>query len=142
MKKGNTLYGVTYYGGAKGYGLVYEAKLPKAGHNEARVTTIHDFAGLDGHGPWTGLTLAKNGTIYGSTIEGGDVGKHGWGAVFSLTPPATKGGSWTEQVLHSFDDKGDGNSPGELLLDRTGTLYGATEYGTKDNTGTLFQIVP
>jgi uncharacterized repeat protein (TIGR03803 family) len=142
VKKGNRLYGVAYYGGAKGYGLVYEAMLPKPGHSQAHVTTIHDFAGLDGHGPWAGMTLGKNGMLYGSTVEGGDVGKNGWGAVFSLTPPATKGGSWTEQVLHSFDDKGDGNSPGELLLDQNGTLYGATEYGTKDNTGTLFQIVP
>jgi hypothetical protein len=44
-------------------------------------------------------------------------------------------------VLHSFDDK-DGNSPGLLLLDRSGTIYGGAQYGAHGNTGTAFQLIP
>ena len=50
------------------------------------------------------------------------------GTVFELTP--TKGGGWTETVLHSFDGT-DGVSPSAgLIFDAAGNLYGTTnEHG-------------
>ncbi len=58
------------------------------------------------------------------------------GAVFELSPPKTKGGKWSEKVLHGFKGVapgaqfGDGASPnGGLVLDSKGALYGTTYFG-------------
>ena len=51
--------------------------------------------------PQAGLTLDKNGNLYGTTNRGGS---YGAGTVFELTP--TAGGGWTEQVLYSFSTNG------------------------------------
>ncbi len=103
---------------------------------------VYSFSGADGRLPYTALTEGKAGMLYGTTIEGGTFGKYGSGTVFSLTPPAGGQTAWTEQVLHSFDDRDDGNSPAKLMLDKIGTLYGVTQYGAGHNTGTVFQILP
>ena len=52
------------------------------------------------------------------------------GTVFELSPPKTKGGAWTEKVLHSFAGGTDGANPnGGLVLDRKGAVYGTAPIG-------------
>ena len=52
------------------------------------------------------------------------------GAVFELSPPKTKGGKWTEKVLHGFKGGTDGANPnGGLCLDSKGAIYGTTPSG-------------
>ena len=51
----------------------------------------------------------------------------------------------TLTTLHSFCDVGcvmDGQTPSVLVMDQTGTLYGATSAGGKFSKGTLFELVP
>jgi uncharacterized repeat protein (TIGR03803 family) len=62
--------------------------------------------------------------------------------VFELSPPRTKGGKWTEKVLHGFKGVapgaqfGDGANPnGGLVLDSTGTIYGTTYFGGNNQKG-------
>src|ERR1700683_1408445 len=52
------------------------------------------------------IVLDAKGTIYGTTEYGGadckGDGIMGCGVVFSLTPPASPGGAWTEDVLYTL----------------------------------------
>lgn len=86
--------------------------------------------------------MGPSGTLYGTTHKGGDFGKYGWGTVFSLTPPAAGQSEWTEQVLGSFNNSGDGNSPAAVWFDNSGAIYGVTQYGMHHNTGSVFQLNP
>jgi uncharacterized repeat protein (TIGR03803 family) len=139
--RGDTLFGTTAYGGTANRGTVFELKPPKPGHSEWRHSIIYSFTGPDGRLPYNGLTLDTDGTLYGTTVEGGVFGKYSHGTVFQLVPPAQGQEAWTESVLHSFDDK-DGNSPGRVLIDKSGAIYGNAQYSAGKNTGNSFRILP
>src|SRR5271165_1650356 len=80
------------------------------------LTTLHSFTGnTDGASPEAGLIIDKSGALYGTTAGGGAAGN---GAVFKLTPPARRGGVWTESVLHSFPSGTDGSYAG-LIFDES-----------------------
>ncbi|HXR17210.1 MAG TPA: choice-of-anchor tandem repeat GloVer-containing protein [Terriglobales bacterium] len=105
--------------------------------------------GTDGSSPYGSLVFGADGSLYGTTTVGGAYGN--FGTVFELVP--TKGGTWTEKVLHSFNKNGqDGYSPfAGLIFDAAGNLYGTTVVGgTSSNCnsgnlagcGTVFQLTP
>jgi len=77
-------YGTTYGGGSDGDGVVFELA------NTGKETVLHDFSGTDGIHPYGGsLLLDTNGTLNGTTSDGGDLAcgeGPGCGVVFSLTP--------------------------------------------------------
>ncbi|HVR45992.1 MAG TPA: choice-of-anchor tandem repeat GloVer-containing protein [Candidatus Binatia bacterium] len=96
---------------------------------------LYNFHGPDGSGPIASLT-AVNGTLYGTTKEGGT---HGLspknGVVFSLTTDGK------ERVLHDFRVMAlDGTYPMAGLIEVNGTLYGTTGLGNPYNTGTVYSI--
>jgi uncharacterized repeat protein (TIGR03803 family) len=101
---------------------------------------LHDFSGTpDGNFPFAGL-VAMNGTLYGTTANGGT---YGYGTVFSIST------SGTETVLHSFGYGSDGAQPMAALTAVHGNLYGTTLYGgdvacspSTDGCGTVFRISP
>jgi uncharacterized repeat protein (TIGR03803 family) len=109
-------------------------------------TVLHEFTGSpDGGGPHAPLRNV-NGTLYGTTINGG-ASNCNCGTVFSITP----GGK--EKVLYSFRNGTDGALPTAGLIDVKGTLYGTTQYGGAYSTyycgiyssrgcGTIFTITP
>lgn len=69
MDSAGNLYGTTFCDGAYQQGNVF--KLAKT-VNGWQYTSLHDFtAGSDGAGPVAGVTLASDGTIYGTASEGG-----------------------------------------------------------------------
>jgi uncharacterized repeat protein (TIGR03803 family) len=126
------LYGVTYYGGAAGAGVVYELSPPATRGGTWTETVLHDFAGgSDGAAPNRGLTFDRAGNIIGSTFGGGNC-PDACGTIFELSRPARRGGAWTETVLHRFHGPnfGDGGAPtGDLIFDRSGNLYGTATFG-------------
>ncbi|MGA7459953.1 MAG: choice-of-anchor tandem repeat GloVer-containing protein, partial [Candidatus Korobacteraceae bacterium] len=72
--RAGNLYGTTEFGGASGQGVVFQLKhTPSGGWI---YTPIHDFNLTDGANPidYGGLTLASDGTIYGTTNAGGILG--------------------------------------------------------------------
>jgi uncharacterized repeat protein (TIGR03803 family) len=86
------------------------------------------------------LAIGDGGEIYGTTRLGGAANQ---GTVFSLTPPASPGGAWTETVLHDFKGGGDGAFPvAGLAIGKNGVLYGTTEGGGTSNAGTVFAFKP
>jgi len=100
--------------------------------------------GSDGGIPSGALVFDASGALYGVTRVGG---ASNLGTVFKLTP---SGGSWMENVIHSFTGGSDGSSPSSnLVFDAAGNLYGTAETGANTTTticaglggcGTVFRM--
>jgi len=107
---------------------------------------LYSFSGgSDGSYPEGALVVDKTGNLYGTTSEGGSSNcTGGCGVVFELTPPAKRGGVWSETVLYRFTGGSDGAAPGSnLIFDAVGNLYGTTSGGgDASSDGTVFQLTP
>jgi uncharacterized repeat protein (TIGR03803 family) len=147
----DNLFGETSFGGANGgttcsgggppgCGLVFERTAGGA------YKVLYNFCSVppdcaDGAQPHlSGLTMDPSGSLFGVTLAGGN--QHG--VAFELSPVND---TWNESVLHTFcqTDCADGFSPeGELLLDSSGNLFGATagEGSGAGNAGTVFELKP
>jgi len=131
------LYGTTTAGGSGSCdcGAVFKLAPPVGPHANWTETLLYSFqGGSDGGFPNARLTADRQGAIYGSTNEGGDLGCFGdiggCGTVFKLTPPTRDHGAWTESVLHRFSGGSDGAFSGELLVsDSENALYAAAASG-------------
>ena len=143
-----TLYGTTSGGGYEsGHGTVFSLRPPRQPCRSVNCpwteTVLYRFTGTDdGGNPGYGdLAFDAAGNIYGTTTGGGaDCSPYyNCGVVFELS---RSGGSWTESVLHSFSQSGNGGSIpyGGVILDSAGNLYGTTVIGGVDNGGVLFQL--
>jgi hypothetical protein len=153
------LYGATIYGGGYGTncgdafyqycGAVFELSPPKTKGGKWTEKTLYGFKGnTDGANPNGGLVLNGKGEVLGTTYLGGfhcphDSGQ-GCGTVFTLAPPAKKGGNWTETVLHRFHrDSSDGGYPqAGVIIDRKGWVCGTTLNGGPGTYGTAFCLTP
>jgi uncharacterized repeat protein (TIGR03803 family) len=156
MDAAGNLYGTANFGGAYGYGVVFELT-PVAGGGWME-KLLHSFkhSKLDGFTPSLGnLVMDAAGNIYGTTAAGGanvsPACNQGCGTVFELSPAGD--GHYTEKILHNFNDNGtDGKNPAAgVILDSLGNLYGTTPTGGtggckfgKEVTGcgTLFELSP
>jgi uncharacterized repeat protein (TIGR03803 family) len=159
------LYGTTAYGGTGncvllgsvvGCGTVYELSPPKQKGGAWTETILYSFpTSKQGYFPNGNLVFDTAGNLYGATTFGGTKGTdcdkfYGGqcGVVFKLSPPKTKGGKWTEKVLHNFASGTDGANPnGGLVLDGKGNVYGTTYIGGYDcphnsgqGCGTVFEL--
>jgi uncharacterized repeat protein (TIGR03803 family) len=102
--------------------------------------------GNDGSGP-VGLVADEKGNLYGAAFAGGPQQA---GTVFQLSPPARKGGAWTEKTLFTFLYTQSQNGLGPLagvVRDASGNLYGTTWLGGPGQgcilgCGTVFQLSP
>jgi hypothetical protein len=133
-----TLLGTTPYGGANGYGSVFQLTKSAGVWHQA---VIYSFQGgtADGANPGAGLTKGGGGVYFGTCFAGGSTGN---GVVFQLTPPAS-GGTWTETVLYNFQGGNDGAGPtSQLVVDKRGDIDGTTTGGGSASAGTVFQLVP
>jgi uncharacterized repeat protein (TIGR03803 family) len=133
------LYGTSGAGGIYNQGTVFEL-LPAADGSWTE-KTLHsfNFNGKDGFDPEAGVVFDNAGNLYGTTFYGGI---YGYGTVFKLTPQA--GGSWSERVLHSFNNNGkDGyETHAGVIVDASGNVYGTTYRGGTYGFGTVFELSP
>ncbi len=148
-RNGN-LYGTTA-GSNPGHGIVYRFSHVGSGWV---LTPLYRFqAGSDGGAPHATVTVAADGSLYGTTVDGGGGpcnwnGFVGCGTVFQLTPPPhvcrTANCPWTEHVLYAFRGAaGDLQFPfAEVTFDQSGALYGtATDWGSIQNGG-VYKLAP
>lgn len=88
----------------------------------------------DAYGPSADLVIDSTGNLYGTSFNGG---ANNTGAVFKISPTGN------EAILHSFGPAGttsDGTGPLSLALDGSGNLYGTTQNGGSNGSGTVFKI--
>lgn len=155
MDQAGNLYGTTSVGGLQGgcggmgCGVVF--KLAHRGSGWS-LTPLYTFTGGgDGALPLARVIFGPNGTLYGSTILGGnDSFPNGVGVIFNLYPPARVPARvlspWVEDVLYTFSGVSDGNNPtGDLVFDSAGNIYGTTQsggYECEDTVycGTVFEL--
>jgi uncharacterized repeat protein (TIGR03803 family) len=148
-KKG-VLYGTTVGGGNNEEGTIFRLVPPARQGRSWQETLLHsfNFGKQNGVEPLAGMTVDKEGNLYG-TASGG--GTSGGGIVFQLRPSA-EGSHWAYSVLYNFTGNPDGFYPAApLIFDSAGTLFSTTQYGgTGQGTqkcssygcGTVFQVKP
>ena len=131
-------YGVTAFGGLSRSesGTVFEIA------PNGELTTLYNFCSAancaDGATPYVGLVEGSNGNLYGLTYSGGESGN---GTVFEITP---KGKLTTLYSFCSETNCTDGKEAlaAALVQGRNGHLYGTTELGGANGSGTIFEITP
>ncbi len=131
---GNTMYGVTSFGGTNGNGNVFRINTDGSAFTNLYSFTPNGGANVDGSAvfDYTGLVLSGN-TLYGTAANSGSGGQ---GTVWQLN---TDGSGF--KVLHSFSYT-DGGDPEDLVLSG-GTLYGGTMRGIQgpsSGVGAVFAI--
>ncbi len=133
MDRAGNLYGTTSAGGA-GYGTVFQLK--RLGSSWILAQLYSFEGGNDGNGPRSRVVFGPDGTLYGTSFNGGGqaCGGQGCGTVFKLSPsPAVCTAAecpWNETVLYRFTGGSDGGEPiGNLIFDQAGNIYGTTVIG-------------
>jgi uncharacterized repeat protein (TIGR03803 family) len=128
-----TLYGVSQAGGPNNDGVIF-----RVSRDGSSFIVLHSFgkSTFDGKKPASKPVYADEGTLYGTTGEGG---LDGIGTVYRINVDGTG-----YRVLYSFDSS-NGDFPGfksPLILGRKNNLYGTTygPYSAGLNPGTLYQI--
>jgi uncharacterized repeat protein (TIGR03803 family) len=139
-----TLYGTTFYGGnckgLCGRGNVFAIT------TSGKERVLYNFKGMrDGKYPVAPL-IALNGTLYGTTFQGGGgsgtcFGFDGCGTVFKVST------SGKEQVVYRFKGPPDAAFPEAGLIAVNGELYGTTRAGGnggpgcgREECGTVFAV--
>jgi uncharacterized repeat protein (TIGR03803 family) len=92
--------------------------------------------GNDGSGPWANYFISDaKGNLYAATASGGT---YSAGTVFMLSPAGK------ETILYEFTgSNGDGNGPhGHLTFDANGNIFGTTQGGGANGTGTVYELSP
>ncbi|HEX4295994.1 MAG TPA: choice-of-anchor tandem repeat GloVer-containing protein [Rhizomicrobium sp.] len=124
------LLGTTGGGGTSGNGTVFRLS-PKGA-----LTVLYSFAGgADGKDPLAAPLIGSDGTLFGTTYEGGAAAgcgnSFGCGTVFGLSSAGK------EKVLYAFcklKNCADGAGPAAApIADSKGNLYGTTLFGGNDS---------
>ncbi len=144
-----SLYGTTYAsaGGGNcfesGCGTAFRLS-PTASGKAYTESILYDFhSSSSGAYPMAGLAFAPDGSLIGTTSEGGAT--YG-GVVFDVVPftSAADSGGYAEIPLHQFGTvTGDGQNPqGGVVFDTSGAMYGTTVEGGSNGAGTIYKLTP
>ena len=112
-----------------GHGTIFRLAADGSGYE-----VVHWFVWFDGAYPYGSLLEGSDGSLYGTTYEGGD---DGLGTVFRFD---RQGGG--VEVLHSFAGApgGGANPEAGVIEGADGLLYGTTFAGGATDRGTVFKI--
>ena len=150
LDRAGNLYGTAWHGGytggdcggESGCGTVF--KLSNKGSGWVLNPLYNFTGGNDGAYPTARVIFGPDGSLYGTTTEGGD---DDFGLVFNLRPPATACKTvlcfWTETVLYAFTGGNDGAAPGTgaLIFDHAGNIYGTASGRGSGGWGNVYELV-
>lgn len=104
--------------------------------SSAQFTKLYEFSGIAPAGKitWYNAFISDGTFLYANTVQGGTVNA---GTIFKIKPDGT---GYT--TLHDFmgNPSGDGTFPYSALISIGTDLYGMSEQGNFDNTGTIYKI--
>jgi len=123
------------YGTTSGFGLstTTDGAVFRIAPVNRQFSALHEFTGTDGLYPESSLTLAGDGSYYGTTPEGGSSNT---GVLFKISA----GGSFS--VLYEFTGGTDGGGPeAQPILASDGNFYGTTDDGG-DGSGVIYKYSP
>jgi uncharacterized repeat protein (TIGR03803 family) len=123
------LYGTTSSGGSNGGGGGYGTafRLTPVGAVGYSETVLWSFGkGKDGIAPDGSVIVGTDGTIYGTTVNGGSPSS---GGTFFTLKRRPSGGSYVERV-YSFNGRNDGSPAAGPTADANGNLFIPTDGGT------------
>ena len=126
--KDTNFYGTTAIGGINSGGTAFRVM------TNGTLTNLVSFniSGNAGNSPYAGLVQGNDGSLYGTTYQGGT---NGYGTIFKLTT----NGMYTP--LYSFTGAGDGANPyAGLVQGADGKFYGTTFGGGALGYGTVFKF--
>ncbi len=121
-------FGTTLAGGDFGMGTLYQIA------PDGSITTLHSFDGADGQSPVAKLVRGSDGGLYGATEQGG---AHAFGTLFKLTTT----GTFSKLVdFTGATGNARGSVPNGLTAHSNGDLYGTTQAGGLNSSGTAFRL--
>lgn len=147
---GGNLVGTTSQGGvttdpcgATGCGVAY--RLTPSDSLHWTETVLHQFCSsancADGSTPESGITIDGSGNFFGTTTGGGNAadvcGAAGCGVVFKIDPHGLQSQPYT---FCAQENCADGGVPTGLTLDANGALFGLTNVGGNNKSGTMFKL--
>src|SRR5215467_9388685 len=133
------IYGTTVLGGDHGSGTVFQLSPTPNGWIQ---NVLYSFTGgTDGGEPYKGVSIDRQGNLYGTAVTGGSGScEGGCGVVYKLT---NSGGTWTQTVIYAFAGGNDGSGPGaRVAVAPNGNLYGMTPTGGTYGLGTIYELHP
>ena len=133
------IYGTTVLGGDHGSGTVFQLSPTPNGWVQ---NVLYSFTGgADGGEPYKGVSIDRQGNLYGTAVTGGSGScEGGCGVVYKLT---NSGGTWTQNVIYAFTGGADGSGPGaRVTVDGSGNVYGMTPTGGTYGAGTIYKLHP
>ena len=120
--------------GGVGCGGVFRLSPPSEPGDSWTEKVIYSFTSVpDGLFPGAGVVVGKDGTLYGTTRDGGEkeacLQNPGCGIVFQLKPPQDPDDDWREDVLQRFTSTDGWRPTSAVAIGEDGNLYGTTLYG-------------
>ena len=128
LDSSGNLFGTTEYGGASGYGTVFEIA-----NGSTAISTVASFNNSNGAYPQAGVTIDPNGNLFGTTYQGGTSNQ---GTVFEIAH-----GTNSITTLATFNTSNGKYPEAGVTLDSSGDLFGTTYQGGANSDGTVFEIV-
>lgn len=106
--------------------LVISMLLVVAHPSQCKEIILYDQQ-INAANPQGTLIVSNDGVLYGVASQGGG---GGYGAIFTLTPPAKGQTGWTETILYAFPGGTEGGYPyNSLTPDGQGGFFGITDLG-------------
>jgi len=152
LGKNEELYGTSDVCPFVPHGCVFQLAPPVSPGGTWTMNVIYGFQG-ETHGDgkqvaYGKLAIDANGNLYGVTQSGGVSASKSGGTVYELSPPASPGGTWAEQVLYRFQNVRGGFFYPQVnaTLGNDGALYGSTrlaqnKYGYSA-AGVIYRLAP
>jgi hypothetical protein len=152
LGKNGELYGTSDFCPVVPHGCVFALVPPASTGGAWTMSVLYGFQG-ETHGDGKQVAYGKlamdgKGNLYGVTQSGGVSASKSGGTVYQLTPPATPGGIWTEQVLYRFQNVRSGFFYPQVnaTLGDDGALYGSTRLAQNQKgfsaPGVIYRLAP